>query len=224
VSRVTVPGAWCVLGPSMTADAVRLNGITARDPGALSDLLERLPDPPWDVAVAPDDPVVPMLPGAGFETYSTCAVVARPLKGLTTPTPVAGVVVDRYRAAWSEAFPAAEAEALAESAIFAEMSQPTGYEDAAHLPSFHAAVSGPAMLGFIQTDLPDGWINWFGVVPGERRRGIGRALLHAAAEDCRAAGGTHLAALVDTEAGQGFFRRLGFTERGRRLLQIRRPA
>jgi ribosomal protein S18 acetylase RimI-like enzyme len=72
--------------------------------------------------------------------------------------------------------------------------------------------------------LPEGWINWLGVHPDARRRGIGRLLVAALARQVAEARGTHLAALVEVDTdGQGFLARLGFRERGaRRALMIRR--
>ncbi len=222
MSRVTVPGASCVLAPSMTADATRLGSLRADSPQALERLIAELPDPPWDVEVAADGDLAAWLAGAGFERYATVTVMARPLEGMARAHGVAGVRVGRYRNDWAEQFTVAEAEALAESAIFQSMSQPTGYETAEHIGGFVAAQRGERLIGFAQATMPQGWINWFGVVPNERRKGVGRALIAALVAMAREQQGTHLACLVDTESGLGFFRSLEFTSRGQRALLIRR--
>ncbi len=80
------------------------------------------------------------------------------------------------------------------------------------------------LLGFAQAMLPEGWINWLGVVPDARRRGIGSLLIGDLARQVREARGTHLASLVELDTpGYAFLRSLGFSERGaRRTLLIRR--
>ncbi len=74
--------------------------------------------------------------------------------------------------------------------------------------------------------VPEGWINWLGVAPDARRRGIGRLLVADLARQVGEARGTHLAAVVEADGdGQAFLRALGFKERGaRRTLMIRRAA
>jgi len=222
MSRVSVPGASCVLAPSMTADATRLGSLRADSPQALERLLAELADPPWDAEVAHDDDLVAWMGAAGFERYSTVTVMARPLEGMAWAHGVAGVRLGPYRNDWSQQFTAAEAEALAESAIFQEMSQPTGYETAEHIGGFIVARRADRLIGFAQATMPQGWINWFGVVPDERRKGVGRALIATLVAMAREQQGTHLACLVDTESGLGFFRSLKFTSRGQRALLIRR--
>ncbi len=222
MSRVTVPGASCVLAPSMTADATRLGSLRADSPQALERLIAELPDAPWDAEVASDDDLVAWMGAAGFERYSTVTVMARPLEGMAWAHGVAGVRIGRYNNDWAERFATAESEALAESPIFQAMSQPTGYETAAQIGGFVAATRGDRLIGFAQATMPQGWINWFGVVPDERRKGVGRALLATLVEMAREAQGTHLACLVDTESGLEFFRSLKFTSRGQRALLIRR--
>ncbi len=76
------------------------------------------------------------------------------------------------------------------------MGQPTGYEGAEGFDAFSVARNERDMLGFAQAMLPEGWINWIGVVPRPRRQGIGRLLVADLARQVREARGTHLAALV----------------------------
>jgi GNAT superfamily N-acetyltransferase len=206
----------------MTADATRLGSLRATTPQALERLLADLPDPPWDAEVASDDDLVAWMGAAGFERYATATVMARPLEGMASAHGVAGVRVGPYRNDWADQFTAAEAAALAESPIFQEMSQPTGYETADHIGGFIAATRGDRLIGFAQATMPQGWINWLGVVPDERRRGVGRALVAELVSMARDRKGTHLACLVDTESGMAFFRSLKFTSRGQRALLIRR--
>lgn len=66
-------------------------------------------------------------------------------------------------------------------------------------------------------------MNWMGVVPEERRRGIGRALVDAVAAAVRGARGTHIGAEVEIAgAGPAFWRAVGAAEKGRRRLLIHR--
>ena len=206
----------------MTADATRLGSLRIDSPPALERLIAELPDPPWDAELAADDDVVSWMAAAGFERYADVNVMARPIDGLPVALGVPGVRIGKYRNDWSEQFVAAEAAALAESPIFREMSQPTGYEEADHIEGFVAATRGETLIGFAQATMPSGWINWFGVVPDERRKGVGRALISALTEMVKEHDGTHLAAMVDTEAGLAFFQALKFSSRGRRTLVIRR--
>lgn len=188
-------------------------------------LLAQLGDPPWDAEVADDDPVGALLAAEGFEPYARAAVMARPIEGLRRPPFVPGVSVEPYRNEWSEAFSAAEAMAMDGLAAFAEMGQPTGYEAAEGFDAFSVARDERDMLGFAQAMTPEGWINWMGVVPHARRRGVGHMLVADLARQVREARGTHLAALVEVDTpGQAFLASLGFRERGaRRTLVIRRP-
>jgi len=149
--------------------------------------------------------------------------LARPAEGIGPAPPLPGVEVTSYRNEWAEAFTAAESAAMEGLAAFREMGSPTGYEGAAGMDHFTVARRGAEVVGFCQTALPTGWVNWLGVVPAERRRGLATALLAEAARDVRAARGTHLAAEVEAgTAGQAFLAARGFRERGRRLLVIRR--
>lgn len=150
-------------------------------------------------------------------------VVARPLEGFPRAMPVLGIELQPYRSEWAEAFTACEEGAMAGLATYAELGAPSGFESQAGRGAFPVALRGDRIVGFAQADLPTGWVNWIGVSPDERRQGIGRLLVGEVARAVRASRGTHLAA--ETEAGAesaGFWRAMGFRERGRRLLLIRR--
>ena len=219
-----VAGASCSPGPSPTARALRLEGLRAEGPDALRALLERVGDPPWDAEVVDGDAIAPLLAAEGFEPYARMAVMARSIEGLPRPPHVIGVSVEPYRNEWSEAFTTAEAMAMEGLAAFTEMGQPTGYEEAEGFDAFAIARDKRDMLGFAQAMVPEGWINWMGVVPQARRQGVGRLLIADLARQVREARGTHLAALVEIDTpGQAFLAALGFRERGqRRTLMIRR--
>jgi ribosomal protein S18 acetylase RimI-like enzyme len=221
-----VAGASCSPGPSPTARALRLEGLRAEGTGALRALLAKLPDPPWDAEVADGDELGPMLAAEGFEPYARMAVMARAIEGLPRAPHVPGVSVEPYRNEWAEEFAAAEAQAMEGLAAFREMGQPTGYESAEGFDAFAVVRDPGGLLGFAQAMVPEGWINWMGVVPAARRRGLGRVLVGELARQVREARGTHLAALVEVDTpGQAFLRALGFQERGaRRSLVIRRAA
>jgi GNAT superfamily N-acetyltransferase len=197
--------------------------VRASGSAALAELLDRLPDPPWDASLAADDPIAGWLQANGFEPYAEMTVVARSLEGMPRAVPVPGVELHPYRTEWAEAFTACEAAAMAGLATYAELGAPSGFEGQAGRGAFPVAVRDERIVGFAQTDLPTGWINWIGVAPDERRHGLGRLLLSEVARAVRASRGTHLAA--ETEAGAesaGFWRAMEFRERGRRLLLIRR--
>lgn len=223
MANVSVTGASCRLEPSLTADAIRLGSLSAVSPPALERLLAELPDPPWDVELAPDDDLIPDLLAAGFERYADGEVLARSLEGISAAPAPPGVKVGPYRDDWAEPFSAAEAAAMDGSAIFAQMTAPTGYEEAAHLGGFFAATAGTEVLGFVQATLPQGWINWFGVVPDQRRKGIGRALIATLADAAREQRGTHLATLAVSDGARAFFAAEGFAARNQRTLLLRRP-
>ena len=176
-SSVDIAGASCTPGPSPTARALRLEGLRAEGPDALHALLERVGDPPWDVEVTDGDPIAGMLAAEGFEPYARMAVMARTIEGMKRPDHVPDVTVEPYRNEWSSAFANAEAMAMEGLAAFAEMGQPTGYEEAEGFDAFVVARDQRDMLGFAQAMVPEGWINWMGVVPDARRRGIGRLLV-----------------------------------------------
>ena len=103
--------------------------------------------------------------------------MARPVEGLPRPPYVSGLEVMPYRNEWAEAFSAVEAAAMEGLAAYREMGQPTGYEGAEGFDAFVAARGEAGLLGFAQAMVPEGWINWMGVVPDARRRGIGRVLV-----------------------------------------------
>lgn len=224
MSSVSVAGASCQPGPSPTARALRLEGLRAEGPEALRTLLSELPDPPWDAEVAEGDSVGPLLAAEGFEPYARMAVMARAIAGLPRAPYVSGVSVEPYRNEWSEAFVAAEGMAMEGLAAFSQMGQPTGYEEAEGFDAFSVARDERDMLGFAQAMLPEGWINWMGVVPAKRRMGIGRLLISDLARQVSEARGTHLASLVEVGTpGEEFLRALGFRPRGGlRTLMIRR--
>lgn len=220
---VTVPGAACRLRPSPTALAVRLDGLRARDGAALDALLARLPEPPWDAEVPADDDLVRLLSSRGFAPYASGALMARPVEGVPPPSHVDGVEVVPYRNEWAAAFTAAEADALAGTSALAEIGSPSGYEWGEGQGAFVVARRRDGgIAGFAHADLPDGWVDWLGVVPDRRRRGVGRALMAAVAERVRAARGTHLVCVAETADAAAFLRALGFAERGRRTRLIRR--
>ena len=126
--------------------------------------------------------------------------MARPLEGLPRAPFVLGVAVEPYRNEWADEFTAVEAAAMEGLAAFAEMGQPTGYEGAEGFDAMVAAREQDAGLrGFAQAMLPEGWINWLGVHPDARRRGIGRLLVAELARRVAEARGTHLAALVEAD-------------------------
>ena len=165
-----------------------------------------------------------LLAREGFEPYAHVAVLARPIEGLRRAPFVPGVSTEPYRNEWAEAFTNAEALAMESLAAFREMGLPTGYEGAEGFDAFSVARDERDLLGFAQAMLPEGWINWLGVVPDARRRGIGSLLIGDLARQVREARGTHLASLVELDTpGYAFLRSLGFSERGaQRTLLIRR--
>lgn len=149
--------------------------------------------------------------------------MARPVAGLPRPPVLIGVDVEPYENAWGEAFAAAQSAAMEGLATFREMGTPTGYETAEGFDAFAVAREGERVIGFAQAALPDGWVNWLGVVPDARRRGVGHRLVAELAHEVSAARGTHLVALAEEgTAGPAFLAALGFRSRGRRLLVIRR--
>lgn len=222
-ANVSVTGASCRLAASLTADAIRLGGLSAVTPTALERLLEQLPAGAWDVDLGDDDSELRgWLLALGFEQYAQGRVIARSLSGMKPPFPIPGIEFGRYRNDLAADFTRAESEALAGTPIFTEISSPTGYEEADHAGAFLVARRAGRIVGFIQAEMPQGWINWFGVVPAERRFGIGRLLVGELARVAAERGGTHLAGLCDTEDGLAFFQALEFSVRGTRRLLIRR--
>ena len=221
---VTAPGATCRLRPSPTALSIRLDGLQARDGAALDALIDQLPEPPWDVEVNADDTaLMGVLASRGFSEYARGALFVRTAEGLGGPR-VSGIEVVTYDNAWAAAFSAAEADAMQGLAAFAELGSPSGYEWGAGQGSFRIArTTEGRLVGFAHADLPDGVVDWFGVVPEQRGRGIGRQLMAGVARDVVSARGTHLLAFAQDSTPAGpFLARLGFQIRGRRALMIRR--
>lgn len=220
---VAAPGAACRLRPSPTALAVRLEGLRARDLLSLDALVAKLPEPPWDAEVAADDPLVSLLTARSFEPYATGAVLARPVQGVPAPRPPQGVEIVDYTNDRGAEFTAAEALAMEGTAAFRELGSPSGYEWGEGHGAFVVARRRGEIVGFAHADLPDGWIDWLGVIPDARGTGVGRALVGAVAQRVQAAQGTHLVAFAEDGGAAGaFLQRLGFTPRGRRTLLIRR--
>lgn len=220
---VTVPGATCRLRPSPTALAVRLDGLRARDAAALDDLLGRLPDPPWDADVPGGDPLAGRLGAAGFEEYARGALWARPVEGVPAPEPAGLLQLEDYRNAMAGHFLAAERRAMEGLGTFREMGSPSGYEWGEGQGVFVVAYLRGELVGFAHADMPDGIVDWMGVIPDARRRGVGTALVRALAERVRAARGTHLMAFAeDGAAGGPFLAAMGFAAKGGRVLMIRR--
>lgn len=127
---------------------------------------------------------------------------------------------------------AGDADAVA--AMVAELNRHEGYDpalgpDAAALcraflggaarGRLLVAEAGPGLAGYVTLHLnyettftsPGAYVGDLYVVPALRRRGIGRALLGAAARLVRAGGGDHLwwTALPGNTGGHAFYRRLG---------------
>jgi GNAT superfamily N-acetyltransferase len=223
---VTAPGATCRLAPSPTALAIRLEGLQARDGAALDALLDQLSEPPWDVEIDADDAALrQLLESRGFVEYARGSLFARSAEGLRAPR-IPGIEVVPYENQWAPAFTAAEAEAMDGLAAFGELGSPSGYEWGAGQGSFRIArTTEGRVVGFAHANLPDGLIDWIGVVPAARRTGVGRLLVAQAARDVLEVRGTHLLAFAEdgTDAG-GFFGRLGFRARARRVLMIHRAA
>lgn len=221
--QVTVPGASCRPAPSPTAKATRLDGLKAETPAAVEALLAAVGDAPYDFACPPDDPLAGVLGAAGFEPYARTVVVARRLDVFRKEPAPPGITISPYKNEWAESFAAAQDAAMADFSLFREVGAPTGFETAEGYGAFFAARQGDTVVGFAQAELPSGWINWIGVVPGERRKGIGRALVGEVAMAVRDALGSHLVAEVDDTADAlAFWDKQGFTQRTRQVSLIRR--
>jgi ribosomal protein S18 acetylase RimI-like enzyme len=220
---VTVDGASCHPGPSPSAKATRLDQLRATDPSTLAALAAAVGEGALDAALAPDDPLVPMLIGIGFTPYATTVVMARRLDGFRKEPAPPGVKIEPYQNDWAESFTRAESLAMADFPFYREVGSPTGFEGAAGWGAFVAARRGDEIVGFAQAALPDGWINWIGVVPDERRQGIARALLGEIAVAVRDAVGSHLVCEVnDTADDIAFWEKQGFRQRTRSVSLIRR--
>jgi len=220
---VKVPGASCRPGPSPSAKATRLDGLHADGPAAVEALLAQLGDGPFDFACPPDDPLVGILTAAGFEPYSHTIVMARRIDGYRKEPPPLGTKIEPYKNEWADQFVVAEAEAMADFSFFREVGSPTGFEGAEGWGAFYAARQDDRLVGFVQAEMPSGWINWIGVIPSERRKGIGRALVGMIAVAVRDAVGSHMVCEVDdTPESTVFWEKQGFRHRTRNVSLIRR--
>ena len=203
---------------------MRLENLGARDGAALAALLEAIPaDPPYDVALEPADPVAALVREAGFEPYATTFTASRTIDGMPEGEPAEGVRLLTYTNEMAARYEDAEFDALDGMAIFKAMGRPTGYSQGAGYGDFTVAAAGERIIGFCFTQVPEGIIWWLGVVPDQRRRGVGRMLIASAARATRTAGGTHLLVEAeDTPEARGFLTALGFRIRGTRELLLRR--
>ena len=212
------------MGPSPTARAARLENVRASDAAQLAALLDALPvEMPWDVALEPGDPLGALLGDAGFTQYATTVMASRAIDGLRESEGSEGVRLLTYTNEMAQRYEDAEWEALDGLATFKAMGRPTGYAQGAGYGDFTVALRGDRIIGFCFTQVPEGIVWWMGVVPDERRKGVGRMLIASAARAVRTAGGTHLIAEPEaTDAARGFLRGLGFRERGTRELLIKK--
>jgi ribosomal protein S18 acetylase RimI-like enzyme len=200
-----------------------MDGLRAEGTDALARLLTELPEPPWDVAIAVGDPLVSMLNALGFEAYGEVVTWVAQVNVLRPAPHVSGITIDPYRNEWTEGFQEAERLALEETVAFQEIGQPSGYEGAEGFDAFVVARRDGRIVGFAQAQLPEGWINWMGVLPNERRRGIGRLLVDAVARSVSKTRGTHVGAEVDSSGpGPAMWRAVGASEKGRRVLLVHR--
>lgn len=220
---VRVDGAACRPGPSPSAKATRLDGLRAENPGALEALLAVVGDPPYDLAVPPEDALVGIARAVGFEEYARTVVMARRIDGYRKVPAPRGTTIEPYKNEWAEDFTAAEAEAMADFSFFREVGSPTGFETAAGWGSFYVARQGDRIVGFVQAEMPSGWINWIGVVPDQRRVGVGRALVGQIAVVVRDEVGSHIVAEVDNIPDNLiFWEKQGFKQRSHTVSLIRR--
>ena len=220
---VRVDGAACRPGPSPSSKATRLDGLRAESPSALQALLTAVGEPPYDIALPNDDPLVAIAHAAGFVPYAHTVVVARRIDGFRKDPPPRGTKIEPYKNAWAEDFTAAEAAAMADFSFFREVGSPTGFETAEGWGAFFVARQEERIVGFVQAEMPSGWINWIGVVPDQRRAGIGRALVGQIAAAVRDAVGSHIVAEVDDVAENViFWEKQGFKQRTRTVSLIRR--
>ena len=149
--------------------------------------------------------------------------MARRIDGFRKEPAPAGTKIEPYKNDWAEQFTAAEVEAMADFSFFREVGSPTGFESAAGWGAFYVARQDERIVGFVQAEMPSGWINWIGVVPAQRRIGIGRALVGQIAVAVRDAVGSHIVAEVD-DAPENvvFWEKQGFKQRTRTVSLIRR--
>lgn len=212
------------MGPSPTARAARLENVQARDAAAFAALLEAMPVvPPYDIALPPGDPLGPLVREAGFEQYATTVQVSRAIERFPEGEPAEGVRLLTYDNTMADRYDDMEFDALHGMAIYKAMGRPTGYNQGAGYGDFTVAARGDHLIGFCFTQVPEGIIWWLGVVPQERRKGVGRMLVASAARATRTSGGTHLLMEAeDTPDAREFFTALGFRIRGTRELFIRR--
>lgn len=196
----------------------------ARDAAAFAALIEAMPVvPPYDIALPPGDPLGAIVREAGFEQYATTVQVSRAIERFPEGEPAEGVRLLTYDNAMADRYDDMEFDALQGMAIYKAMGRPTGYNQGAGYGDFTVAARGDDLIGFCFTQVPEGIIWWLGVVPQERRRGVGRMLVASAARATRVAGGTHLLMEAeDTPDAREFFSALGFRIRGTRELFIRR--
>jgi GNAT superfamily N-acetyltransferase len=198
--------------------------VRASDAAQLAALLDALPvEMPWDVALEPGDPLGALLGDAGFTQYATTVMASRAIDGLRESEGSEGVRLLTYTNEMAQRYEDAEWEALDGLATFKAMGRPTGYAQGAGYGDFTVALRGDRIIGFCFTQVPEGIVWWMGVVPDERRKGVGRMLIASAARAVRTAGGTHLIAEPEaTDEARGFLRGLGFRDRGQRELLIKK--
>ena len=186
-------------------------------------MLTAVGDPPYDLALPHDDPLVGIARSAGFEEYARTVVMARRIDGFRKDFPPPGTKIEPYKNEWSEAFTEAEAAAMADFSFFREVGSPTGFETAAGWGAFFAARQEERIVGFVQAEMPSGWINWIGVVPDQRRSGIGRALVGQIAVTVRDEVGSHIVAEIDDLPDNLiFWEKQGFKRRTSTVSLIRR--
>jgi len=195
-----------------------------QSPAALRSLLASLAEPPpWDVQLDAGDPAVGLLLSEGFETYAETVLAARRLEGMKVAPHVSGIEIVPYRNAWAEGFAEAEALAMTDDPFYREMAPDTGFAAAEGYGAFFVARAADRIVAFAQAAVPEGWINWMGVVPDERRRGIAREVLGEVAREVAAGRGTHLTCeTAPGSDGHRFLVAQGFRDHGRQVYLIRR--
>lgn len=175
------------------------------------------------MALPPEDPLVGIARAAGFEEYARTVVMARRIDGYRKEPPPSGTTIEPYKNDWAEEFTAAESAAMADFSFFREVGSPTGFETAAGWGAFFVARQGERIVGFVQAEMPSGWINWIGVVPDQRRIGIGRALVGQIAVVVRDEVGSHIVCEVDNvPENLVFWEKQGFKQRSHTVSLIHR--